>query len=249
MKSRPKFKKHLGIPKEVSDWMDQIVEINWQKTKSESIREKISHKVAHTDKVVEEMEALVRREINFDWDINTAKMVALVHDVGRFPQALKDSFSDVETGIDHGDLGAKLYKNKGFKLDNFDDEEIEASIKWHNKIKYSGNNIYVKAIRDADKIVILKEQYSITHGGRSGAEISQKVWQAVMANKLVDKRDVVSLADWILLQIMIMWDMNFPSSKEKIHNSGIPEWLMNKLEEVGVDKIKEELIRQKISDY
>ena len=123
----------------------------------------INYKYYHSYRVMNNME-LIATKLNLSKeDIHLAKVIGLLHDIGRFEQdKLYDSFKD--HSFDHGDYGVKVLKENKF-LDNFnitkeDYEVVYKAIKNHNKFAIEENLnerelIFTKMIRDADKIDIL----------------------------------------------------------------------------------------------
>jgi len=127
--------------------------------------EKIRLKVIHTYGVVEAADAIAK-ELNLnDEDSYLAKMIALLHDIGRFEQAKRfNSFVDKET-IDHAEFGADILFKDGkirefIETDEYDDL-IENAIRIHNKYEVPQGlsdhiELHCKLIRDADKLDIFR---------------------------------------------------------------------------------------------
>ena len=103
--------------------------------------------------------------LNLDKEnIELAKLIGLLHDIGRFEQIKQyNTFSDKDS-IDHGKLGVEILFKQG-KIRNFIksakyDEIIKKAILNHNRKEIEkGLNpkelLHSKIIRDADKIDIL----------------------------------------------------------------------------------------------
>ena len=88
--------------------------------------ENIRRKIRHTYSVVNTSEMLAKG-LNLELeDIELAKLIALLHDIGRFEQLKRyNSYLDYLT-VDHGDLGAQIllendYIRKFIETDEYDD--------------------------------------------------------------------------------------------------------------------------------
>ena len=101
-------------------------------------------------------------------EIEIAALIGLLHDIARFEQykqyhTFKDNIS-----IDHGDLGVEILNKdirKYIETDKYD-EIIKLAVKNHNKYKIQEGltqeqELFVKIIRDADKIDIFYESAEI----------------------------------------------------------------------------------------
>lgn len=124
----------------------------------------IKLKYSHSLRVMEISKNIAKSIGMNDSDKETAILVGLLHDYGRFPQLVnfhtyKDSLS-----IDHADLAVELLFEKG-QIKNFTEDiskydEIYDAIKYHNKYSVPDtvskhNREMCKLIRDADKLDIL----------------------------------------------------------------------------------------------
>ena len=97
--------------------------------------------------------------------IELARVIGLLHDIGRFEQFKKfNSFSD--KNIDHADAGADYLFKEGHIRDFLEtdkyDSIIESAIRNHNKLVVSNNLsgdelLFTKMIRDMDKVDIYKQ--------------------------------------------------------------------------------------------
>lgn len=126
---------------------------------------KIELKIKHTFKTVEVAEKIAE-EIGLNHEeILLSKLVALLHDIGRFEQLrMYNTFVD-RYSVDHADLGVKILFEDGlirnFIIDTKYDDKIYKAIKNHNKFKIEeGLNkeelLQAKIIRDADKTDIYR---------------------------------------------------------------------------------------------
>lgn len=117
-------------------------------------------KITHTYQVVNLSEYIAKEQGLDEEGINLAKLIALLHDIGRFKQVtVQRSFSDKT--FDHADYGNKiLFEEKlirdFIKTEQYD-EIIRKAIYNHNKYKIEDGlneleELQCKIIRDADKL-------------------------------------------------------------------------------------------------
>lgn len=98
----------------------------------------INYKYYHSYRVMH-LSILIAKKLNLsEKDIKLAKIIGLLHDIGRFEQdKLYDSFKD--TKMDHGDYGVEVLKrNKALDCYNIDKEDYEVVYKAiinHNKFQ------------------------------------------------------------------------------------------------------------------
>ena len=73
---------------------------------------KIAKKIAHSYRVIEVADKIAKSLELSNEDVQLAKLIALLHDIGRFEQLkIYDTFSDKDS-IDHADFGVDvLFKN------------------------------------------------------------------------------------------------------------------------------------------
>ncbi|MCY1634806.1 HD domain-containing protein [Marinifilum sp. D737] len=169
-------------------------------------------------------------ELN-DEQLLISKTIALLHDVGRFEQLLKhETFSDNEQD-NHIDLGIDLLKSENVlgKLEEDTAQIIFECIRYHdidNLPKSVNENAltFLKLLRDADRIDILNILSKYYTEYKPGAnkrlemeladkpEISKMVYKLVMDEKVVSKKDVLTLNEQKLHQMSWVYDLNFKKS-------------------------------------
>ena len=130
---------------------------------------KIDLKIRHTYGVVKASEYIASNLNLSNEDIELAKLIALLHDIGRFEQIRKnDSFID-NKDIDHAILGNDiLFKHsliREFIVDNQYDNIISKAILNHNRLYIEDGLTEKDAIkkvaleRDIPKSVVYKEYH------------------------------------------------------------------------------------------
>lgn len=188
----------------------------------------INYKYYHSYRVMDTMELLATELKLSDKDIHLAKVIGLLHDIGRFEQdKLYNSFKDGK--FDHGNYGVEVL-NQTHLLDNFnidkeDYEVVYKAIKNHNKFKIEeGLNerelFFAKLIRDGDKLDILyvlgEDKFKeILH--QDEEEISKKLEKSFYNNKPGNIKDVMSKNDSLIITFGYIYDINFKESYEIIY--------------------------------
>jgi len=188
-------------------------------------------KVEHTRKVGENMALLAAGEGLTTKDARIADAVALLHDVGRFPQfrrwrTFRDSDSD-----NHARLGIEVLREQGV-LDGFPAAErllIEEAVRFHNLLALplrfkSPTALFIRLIRDADKLDIWRvfQDYfrqpeelrpsAVTLGFPDLPGVSPACIRELAAGRVIRLENVRVLNDFKLLQISWVYDLNFRSS-------------------------------------
>lgn len=97
----------------------------------------VNLKVVHTYGVVEKSE-YIARELGFDEDnVLLAKLIAILHDIGRFEQVKLTKDFDDSKGFEHANYGVKVLFEDGlirnFIEDSKYDQVIRKAIYNHNK--------------------------------------------------------------------------------------------------------------------
>ena len=95
-------------------------------------------KVNHTLRVVNLSEKIAKSLNLSEEEINIAKNIGLLHDIGRFEQWKNyNTFKDY-VSIDHADLGVSILKKENFIRQFIEDDKYDDiilnSIKYHNKL-------------------------------------------------------------------------------------------------------------------
>ncbi len=188
-------------------------------------------KVEHTRKVCEIMATLVEGEGLTAAEARIAGAIALLHDVGRFPQfrrwrTFRDSDSD-----NHARLGIEVIRQQGL-LEGLPDAErtlIEEAVRFHNllalPLRYkSPTTLFIRLIRDADKLDIWRVFFdyfrlpddlrpsAVTLGFPDLPEVTPACIGELAAGRIIHLEHVRVLNDFKLLQISWVYDLNFRSS-------------------------------------
>ena len=198
--------------------------------------DKIRLKIVHTYGVVKESADIAARMKLSEEDTSLAKMIALLHDIGRFEQ-LKQFDSFLPDTMDHAAYGVKiLFDNaphqnliRNFIPESDFDEIIRISIAKHSDFKLDGISdartlLHAKIIRDADKLdncrVKLEdrlETFMDTSAEETGASaISPKVRDSILRHECILSSDRVTPMDYWISYLAYFYDINFRESLDII---------------------------------
>ena len=153
-------------------------------------------------------------------DIELAKTIGLLHDIGRFEQMrVFGSDNDVKT-IDHADYSCVQLFEKGEIKRFVANEEwypiIEFAVRNHNKrvleeVDDERMMKHAKLIRDTDKIDIIffigtLGEIDITPDNEP---ISEEVWKAFIERKRIDKKWRKTKNDYSVVRYAFAYDINY----------------------------------------
>ena len=188
-----------------------------------SVKE-IRFKHSHSYKVEELMEQLAKKLKLSKEEIKVAKIIGLLHDIGRFEEIKQyKKCNDVKSGVDHADESVIYLFDKGhirdFIREDKYDQIIKNAIKNHNKYSIDKNIsgkslLFAKMIRDMDKVDIFRvlyEEFTYTY---NKDEISEKVQESIDKQLCVDSHDIKNKTDAILSYCAFLYDINFKESFE-----------------------------------
>lgn len=193
--------------------------------------EKIKHKVIHTYHVIKMAEYISDNLGLSEVDKNLAKLIALLHGIGRFDQAKEfGSFREDMKNIDHASLGIKiLFENdmiREFIEDNQYDSIIKTAIANHSKYSLDEKNLsekevlHSRLIRDADKLDSFRVKSiddiymmaNITEEELENSLISDNIYKDFMSEKTILSKDRKTGIDIWISYIAFIFDFNFSCS-------------------------------------
>ena len=165
------------------------------------------------------MEELAKRLGLSKEDITLAKIIGLLHDLGRFEQLKQiDSYND--DLFDHANYAVKyLFEEKhirDFLKDDKDDEIIAKSILYHNKYSLPDNLsdrelLFCKMIKDMDKTDIYY-QVGINYQPKFVDKVTDKVLEDFNNKKLIVKQDKKNSSDEVVNMMSYVYDYYFDES-------------------------------------
>lgn len=231
--------------------------------------EKVKLKITHTYGVMNISEYIAKDLKLSNEDIQLAKLIGILHDIGRFEQLKKfDNFNDGLNNVDHAKMGVEILFDdnnfiREFVIDDKYDDIIFKAIMNHNKYKIEDGLedkelLHAKIIRDADKTdnFRVKEQEDIKNIFNFNQEnlendyISEEIYNDYMNNKVVlySKRKT-NLDIWVS-HLAYIFDYNFNSGLRYIYENDYINKIVDKLEIKIIDiKIQIENIRKHSNEY
>ncbi len=208
-------------------------------------------KIVHTRKVCEAMALLCKGEMLSPEEARIAQAVALLHDVGRFPQYQRwRTFRDSESD-NHARLAIDVIRKEKL-LAGLDDGErllIEEAVRFHNLLELpkkfrSPSGLFIKLIRDADKIdiwrVFVELQDQPPHERASAAtlgfadlpgDVSDTCVKTLAGGSIVHLDSVRTLNDFRLLQISWAYDLTCATARKILLERGYIPALASRLPE------------------
>lgn len=181
----------------------------------------INLKYIHTYKVVELIGELAFR-LNLDKEeMELARLIGLLHDIGRFEQIRKyDQIDDVKTNMDHAQESCIYLFDEGHIRDFIDetkyDEIIKKAILNHNKLEIETMDekslLFSKMIRDVDKIDIFRSMAINYEMEFKSDDITEKVLKQFSEKKTVDIKLIKNTSDKTIQTLSLIYDINFDES-------------------------------------
>ena len=220
----------------LQQWFDAYV-TPFCHTDPEGLRN-IRLKIDHTRRVCDNMHLLTDGEGLSPDDSLIASSIALLHDVGRFPQyrrwrTFRDSQSD-----NHARLSVDVIRAHNI-LNSLNTDErllIEEAVRFHNLLAVpqqlkSASSIFLRLIRDADKLDIWRvflEYFASPEGERASATmlgladlpgVSNLCLEQLSAGRIVRLESVTCINDFKLLLVSWVYDLNFSTSYRLVDES------------------------------
>ena len=220
--------------------------------------EKVALKIRHTYGVVKASEYLAGAIGLDEDDTNLSRLIALLHDIGRFEQskASSDVYDNADKNFfDHGEYGVKiLFEDeliRNFVEDNSYDNIIKVSILNHNRLAIEDGLserelLHAKLIRDNDKLdnfrVKLEESFKVLLGTDdmekvSNELISENIYQDFLSKRLIVYGDVKTDLDRWISYIAYIFDFNFSESLEYLRDNDLINKNFDRIEYKNLDTI------------
>ena len=205
----------------------------------------IERKVRHTfrvERICEELAILLNMS---EEEINLAKLIGLLHDVGRFEQYTRYKTYDDIKSIDHANLGVEILEKDNFirryiETDKYDNIILKA-IENHNKYCISKDvneeeRIFCEIIRDADKLDIMYEatcEFWVNDiEEMENQEIHPKVLEQFKEQKVVNKKYINKDVDVnrVIVILAFIYDFYINASYKIIKESNYINKMMNRFD-------------------
>lgn len=217
---------------------------------------RVDNKLKHILRVAEISEKIATELELSEEQIKLAKLIGLLHDIGRFEQY---KITDSTQGFNHGEAGVEIlkkdnYLRKYIKEDKYDDIILTAVYE-HNRYELSKGltkeqELFSKIIKDADKIDLIYEGAEIYWQKPEDIEeiengkLSEKMLEDFYRHKLADIRNRVSKTDQILRFTSYAFDINFSYSRKILKENDNINKMIDRFH-YQVPKTKEEMEKVK----
>jgi putative nucleotidyltransferase with HDIG domain len=214
-------------------WFDDFV-ISFEQQYPQFLS-KFDLKRVHSQNVADEITTIAEAIGLESEDTALARIIGLLHDIGRFPQFAGYTTFDDWISVDHGALGVNILHNYNLLelLDFADQKVVEAAILHHNKVRLADlrdkrRRMYAQLIRDADKLDIFRLVIDTYNASRvaeisclpRGEDISIKVLADLTHKENVRYEHIKNQIDWIFLRIGWLFDINFHPTLKLIMDRG-----------------------------
>ncbi len=213
--------------------------------------DKVRLKITHTYGVVAQSAEIAGRMRLPREDVELARIIALLHDIGRFEQLKR--FDSFQPGtMDHASFGVKILfgEAKGgqakmircFVPEDTWDEVIRTAIAKHSDFILDGIEdrrglLHARIIRDADKLdncrVKLTDEFE-TFLEASAEEVSNslitpKVREDALAGKSILSADRVTPLDYWVSYLAYFYDLNFRESLDIVEENDYVRRLIHRI--------------------
>ena len=254
--------------------IDKSTYINAQKTFDKFLKNnyditnpKVEHKIKHTYNVVNNAKYISESLNLSDEDIYLSMIIALLHDIGRFEQAIKmKTFREDITNYDHATLGVKLLfeenEIRNYIETNAYDEIIKKAIGNHSKYILPEDDmnekelLHAKIIRDADKIDSYRAKTvddittmaNISISDIENSKITDTVYNDFMCEKTILSKDRKTGIDIWVSYIAMVFGLYFDCSLKVIYENDYINKLFDRFD-YKYDKEKMETLRNNALRY
>ena len=194
--------------------------------------DKVKLKIVHTYGVIRCSEEIGRRMGLQAEDMELAKLIALLHDIGRFEQLKRFNSFEADT-MDHATDGVQVLFEEGmirqFIEEDTWDDVIRTAIAKHSDYELTGITdertlLHARLIRDADKLDNCRVKLVASIEAMLGASeeaageglISPAVWESCLRRESVLSADRQVPVDYWVSYLAQYYDINFPETCEII---------------------------------
>jgi hypothetical protein len=227
-------------------------------------------KATHTARVCMALARLGRRLDLGPRELSLGTVIALLHDVGRFPQfARYRTFRDQDSE-NHAALGLQVIDRHGLLsgLSPIETRHVTRAIAHHNRARLepledARSLFFLKLLRDADKLDIwrvmighfcigARRNRAVSEfGAGAGRFCSAEALRAICERRVVPIDAIRTEEDAKLLYISWVFDLNFPATFKEVRRGRYVERLAASLPDSGevrelVDAAREHVARNAV---
>jgi HD superfamily phosphohydrolase YqeK len=218
-------------------------------TGQDELRRNLDLKERHSLRVLAEAETIVAAHLSDARLASLAKLAALYHDIGRFPQFLRFRTFRDDNSLNHGWLGSRTLREQGFLsgLDRVDQLVVLGAVHLHNRRELPTRigpelRLVTNVVRDADKLDIQRIFLGHFTNGQPGAaakhnlddtpdRFSPEVLEAALDGSSPDYRKLKYVNDFKLLFLHWGFALNFAASRKTMLERGIVDAFQAELPE------------------
>lgn len=231
--------------------------------------EATNRKKLHSFRVMKNSEILAKKLNLNKEEVELAKLIGLLHDIGRFEQYDRAKKFLNENKFDHGNYGEFILKQDNYIEKYISNKKyipiILKAVKNHNKYKIeegltNKEEMFCKLIRDADKLDILYETVCIYWKSEKEVEnienskISKNIEEQLKKQEEIKKQgnEKFDSADHLLIILSFIYDINFKETFEIIQKQQYISKMLKRFnfkDKETAEKMKnmEEIIEQYIN--
>ncbi|OOM75926.1 HD domain protein [Clostridium puniceum] len=209
------------------------------------VNQNIELKETHTLKVAKHAVNIAKSLNLTEEEVNTAEIIGLFHDIGRFEQfrtyrTFRDAISE-----NHATLGIKILEEHKIleKLDDSRQRIIIKAISLHNIKELPSNlneekSLFCKLIRDADKLDIFRIIIEYERERQNNPnpaidnlpftpEYNKELLKDILLGRKISNNSLKNYNDRKLYELSWISDLNFPFSFNYINEKKVMETLIN----------------------
>ena len=227
---------------------------------------KIRLKVDHTLRVASLCERIARSLQIPEEDVRIAFMTGILHDIGRFEQVrIYHTFRD-GLSVNHAQLSADLLFREDlireYPVNEKDYPLVENAIRLHNAYRLPDTlsqreRMFCQILRDADKIDILRvnretpmeEIYDLPTEAFLTSEISDKVFEDLMACRDVNRQNSRTGIDFLMGHIAFAFGLVYPESFRIVKEQGYLDQMLSFESRNEATRKRMEQVRRKVLEY
>ena len=227
---------------------------------------KIRLKVDHTLRVASLCERIAHSLQIPEEDVRIAFMTGILHDIGRFEQVrIYHTFRD-GLSVNHAHLSADLLFREDlireYPVNEKDYPLVENAIRLHNAYRLPDTlsqreRMFCQILRDADKIDILRvnretpmeEIYDLPTEAFLTSEISDKVFEDLMACRDVNRQNSRTGIDFLMGHIAFAFGLVYPESFRIVKEQGYLDQMLSFESRNEATRRRMEQVRRKVLEY
>jgi putative nucleotidyltransferase with HDIG domain len=207
------------------------------------VRQHVDLKVEHTYRVISNSMIIARRSGLCESDVQLARIIALVHDIGRYQQFMTYRTFDDSLSVNHAQFGLDIARQIGLFdgiIDGADHTLITRAIMNHNLHRLAPLSderlmLFSRLIRDADKVdiwYILSVQDVVntildSSETQTSYEVPDQILQCFRKGQSV--RAAESMNDYRFLRLSWIYDMNYPATFALIRKRGYVDRILARI--------------------